>query len=155
MPKNPKPNKCQVHGTSLKIFCFGCDKLICHDCTVKDHKDHDIEFNNVAADNKKKELMDSLKPHREVEDSLSRALEEVSNTEREVEAQGDSVANTIETSFEELHTILETRKQQLLEEAKRRVREKMENVKGQEKNLSIASAEVRSVLDYTEQCVRL
>ena len=42
------------------------------------------------------------------------------------------MANTIETSFEELHTILETRKQQLLEEAKRRVREKIENLKGQE-----------------------
>ena len=155
VPKNPAHSKCQVHGKSLKIYCFDCNKLICRDCTVKDHKDHDIEFNNVAADNKKKELMESLKPLREVEDSLSRALEEVSHTEREVEAQGDSVANTIETSFEELHTILETRKQQLLEEAGRRVREKMEKLKGQEENLSIASAEVRSVIDYTEQCVRL
>ena len=31
----------------------------------------------------------------------------------------------------------------------------MENLKGQEKNLSNASTEVRSVIDYTEQCVRL
>ena len=31
----------------------------------------------------------------------------------------------------------------------------MEKLKGQEENLSIASAEVRSVIDYTEQCVRL
>ena len=153
--KNSTPTKCRVHGKSLKIYCFDCNKLICRDCTIKDHKDHDIEFNNVAADNKKKELMESLKPLREVEDSLSQALEEVSNTEYEVEVQGDTVANTIKTSFEELHTILETRKQQLLEEAKRRVREKMEKLKGQEKNLSIASAEVRSVIDYTEQCVRL
>ena len=155
VPKNQAHSKCEVHGKSLKIYCFDCNKLICRDCTVKDHKDHDIEFNNVAADNKKKELMESLKPLREVEDSLSRALEEVSHTEHEVEAQGDSVANTIETSFEELHTILETRKQQLLEEAGRRVREKMEKLKGQEENLSIASAEVRSIIDYTEQCVRL
>ena len=155
VPKNPAHSKCEVHGELLKIYCFDCNKLICRDCTVKNHRDHDIEFNNVAADNKKKELMESLKPLREVEDSLSRALEEVSHTEHEVEAQGDSVANTIETSFEELHTILETRKQQLLEEAGRRVREKMEKLKGQEENLSIASAEVRSVIDYTEQCVRL
>ena len=155
VPKNPAHSKCKIHGELLKIYCFDCNKLICRDCTVKDHRDHDIEFNNVAADNKKKELMESLKPLREVEDSLSRALEEVSHTEREVEAQGDSVANTIKTSFEELHTILETRKQQLLEEAGRRVREKIEKLKGQEENLSIASAEVRSVIDYTEQCVRL
>ena len=108
VPKNLAPKKCHIHGELLKIFCFDCNKLICRDCTVKDHKDHDIEFNNVAADNKKKELVDSLKPLREVEDSVSRVLEEVCNTEREVEAQGGSVANTIETSFEELHTILET-----------------------------------------------
>ena len=155
VPKNPAHSKCDVHGELLKIYCFDCNKLICRDCTVKVHRDHDIEFNNVAADNKKKELMESLKPLREMEDSLSRALEEVSHTEHEVEAQGDSVANTIETSFEELHTILETHKQQLLEEAGRRVREKMEKLKGQEENLSIASAEVHSVIDYTEQCVRL
>ena len=155
VPKNPAHSKCQVHGKSLKIYCFDCKKLICRDCTVKDHKDHDIEFNNVAADNKKKELMESLKPLREVEDSLSRVQEEVSHTEREVEAQGDSVANTIETSFEELHTILETCKQRLLEEAGRRVRVKVEKLKRQEENLSIASAEIRSVINYTEQCVRL
>ena len=155
VPKNQAHSKCEIHSELLKIYCFDCNKLICRDCTVKDHKDHDIEFNNVAADNKKKELMESLKPLREVEDSLSRALEKVSHSEREVEAQGDSVANTIVTSFEELRTILETRKQQLLEEAGRRVREKMEKLKGQEENLSIASAEVRSLIDYTEQCVRL
>ena len=130
-PKNLTPSKCEVHRELLKIFCFDCNKLICRDCTVKDHSDHNIEFNNVAADNKKKELMESLKPLREVEDSLSRALKEVSNTECEVETQGDYVANIIETSFEELHTILETCKQQLLEEAGRRVREKMEKLKGQ------------------------
>ena len=155
VPKDPTHRLCKVHSKSLKIFCFDCNKLICRDCTVKDHRDHNIEFNNVAADNKKKALMESLKPLREVEDSLSQALEEVCNTEREVEAQGDSMANTIETSFEEFHTILETRKQQLQVEAKKKVREKMKNLKGQEKNLSIASAEVRSVIDYTEQCVRL
>ena len=148
VPKNPE-HTCQDHGKSLKIYCFSCNKLICHNCTIEDHNDQDIEFNNVAADNKKKELMESLKPLREVEDSLSRALEELS--------QGDSVANTIETSFEELHTILETCKQQLLEEAGRRVREKIEKLKGQEESLSIASAVVCSVIDYTclwPVCVR-
>ena len=155
VPKNPAPNKCHIHGELLKIFCFDCNELICRDCTVKDHKDHDIEFNNVAADNKKKELMESLKYLRDMEKSLTRALEKVCNTEHEVEAQGESVANTIETYFEELRTILETRKQQLLEEAKRKVREKIENLKGQEKNLSIAITEVRSVIDYTEQYVWL
>ena len=81
-PKNPAPKKCHIHGELLKIFCFDCNKLICRDCTVKDHKNHDIEFNNVAADNKKKELMESLKPLRDMKGTLTRAIEKVCNTER-------------------------------------------------------------------------
>ena len=33
--------KCLVHGEPLIIYCFDCDSLICHLCTVKDHRDHD------------------------------------------------------------------------------------------------------------------
>ena len=154
VPKNRVCSKCKVHRKSLKIYCFNCNKLICRRCTLKDHKDHDIEFSDVAADNKKKELMESLKPLREVQNSLSRALEEVRVTECKIEAQGDSVTNTIETSFVDLHKILETRKKQLLKEANMRVKEKKINLKGQKENLSIASAEVSRVIAYVEQCER-
>ena len=49
---------------------------------------------------------------------------------------------------------MERHKQQLLEEAGREVNNKMESFKKQEENVSIASAEIRSIIDYTEQCVR-
>ena len=154
IPKGPPFRKCQAHGESLKIFCFDCNKLICGDCTVKDHKLHNIEFVKIASDIKKKELLESLKPLREVEDSLSQALKEVSDTEREVEAQGYSLAHTIETSFKKLYKILETRKQEILEESRNKIEKKLEHLKGQEKNFSIASLEICSIIDYTEQCVR-
>ena len=154
VPKCPPFRKCQAHGESLKIFCFDCNKLICGDCIVKDHKLHNLEFVKVASDTKKKELMESLKPLREVDDSLSQALKEVRDTEREVEAQGDALALTIETSFKKLYKILETRKQEILEDSRNRIEKKLENLKGQERNMSIASLEICSIIDYTEQCVR-
>ena len=88
VPKIPQPKKCTIHGEPMKIFCFDCSKVICRDCTVIDHKDHNIQFNNVAAEDKKKELIENLKPLREVADSLSRAFITVDNTENEVEVQG-------------------------------------------------------------------
>ena len=42
LTKGPPAMKCQVHTKSLKIFCFDCNLLICRDCTVKDHRDHDL-----------------------------------------------------------------------------------------------------------------
>ena len=98
--------------------------------------------------------MDSLKPLREMEGRLSGAVEEIKRAQLQLEAQAVSVANNINTSFEELHTILERRKQQLLEEARREVNSKITSFKRQEDKMSIASAEVCSIIVYTEQCVR-
>ena len=110
LPKYPPLNKFQLHGESLEIFCFDCDKSICGHCIVKDHRDHNVEFHSVIAEKKKKELMINLMPIRKIKDSLAHALEKVQIAERGVQAQGDSVTNTIETSLKELHTILETHK---------------------------------------------
>ena len=155
LPAKSSPAKeCGRHKKSLDIFCLDCNELICRDCTIKDHRDHDFEFNHIEAVNKKKELMDSLEPLREMEGRLCSAVEEIKRAQLQLEAQAVSVANNINTSFEELHVILERRKQQLLEEARREVNSKITSFKRQEENMSIASGEVRSIIDYTEQCVR-
>ena len=80
------------------------------------------EFNHIVATSKKNELIDSLKPLREVAASLSRTVEEIQTTKHELETQRDSVANIIKMSFEELLRIIERHKQQMLKEAKRKVR---------------------------------
>ena len=154
LTQNPPAKKCQLHDELLKIFCFDCNRLICLACTVKDHRDHDFEFNHVAATKKRNELIESLKPLREMASSLCLAVENIQTMEHLLAAQGQSVANKIETSFEEFHTIIERRKEQLLEEARRKVSEKMENLQGQKKNMSISGAEVQSIVDYTQQCVK-
>ena len=151
--KEPSPAKCLVHQELLKVYCFDCDLLICRDCTVKDHRDHNFEFTAVAAPTTKEDLMKELEPLRKVVGSLSLAVEEVRMTKQEIEVQGDSVTNTIHGSFNELFQIMERRKQEMLEEAGRLVREKVDKLTVQEKNLSLAVAEVQSVVDYTERCV--
>ena len=49
-------------------------------CVISNHKDHDFEFNHVAAINKRKELMESLKPLREVAATLSLAVADIQTT---------------------------------------------------------------------------
>ncbi len=155
LPKHPEPKKCSVHKKKLKIFCFDCNKLICRDCTVKDHRDHNIEFNNVAAEDKKKQLLEMLKPLKEVKESLSQSIKNVNKVESEIQAQQKEVTHKIETSFDDLHKILELRKKQLLGEVNRNTEDKIENLNTQKEKLSIACAAVHSVIDYTEQSAKL
>ena len=144
------------------MYCFDCGSLICSHCLVKDHKGHESEFNKEAAPDERKKLMGKLKPLKGLKVSLTYAVVEVQTTRCEVEvqttrceveAQGLSVAKDIRTSFLELQKILDDRKRELLEEAARRVQEKVDRLSLQEESLSLACAEVQSVLDHIEQCV--
>ena len=152
--KEPPTKKCLDHDEPLNIYCYDCCTLICRDCTVKDHKEHNFEFCKKAAPTTKTKLLEEVQCLKEQSVNFSHAVKEIQTIKNELEVQGDSVANTVQTSFKEFRDILDKREKELLNDCGRVVREKVEKLSLQEKNLSLASAEVQSVVDYTEQCVR-
>ena len=147
------PVKCKIHKKSLELYCFDCDRVICRDCTVKDHRDHNFEFCTVAAPETKEELTKMLECLRELSKNMSLAMEVVKTTKQEVETQGSSVERTIQTSFEEIFEMMKKHKQDMLEGARKLIQEKMNKLSVQEKNLSLASSKVISVVDYAERFV--
>ena len=146
--KEPPTKKCRVHEEPHVVYCFDCDNLICHLCSAKDHN---FEFSKIAAPDTKKNLLEKMGSLKQVTDNLSSAIEDIQTNKQEVEAQGDSVTNTIQTSFNELQQILEKRKNELLHEASMKVQEKIDRLSEQEKNLSLANVEVQSIIDYSER----
>ena len=149
--KEPPTKKCDLHEEPLTVFCFDCSSLICRDCTVKIHKDHSFEFSKVAAPSIKKNLLDDLASLEDVAATLCSGLKDIHTAKQEIEDQGSAVVNIINNSFAELQQILDDRKQQLLQEATGIVREKVEKLSVQEKNLSLAKAEVQSIVESTER----
>ena len=158
MKELPVAENCHLHEEPLIVYCFDCSSLISLDCTATDHRDHKFELCKIAAPKTKKKLLEKLEPLRKVEATLSHALKEVHTTLHEVEAQGHSLADTIESYYEDLRKeltgVMEESKQELLEETSSRVQEKMDRLSLQEKSLSLSSAQIKSILDRTEECVR-
>ena len=144
----PPPPKCPIHDELVKIFCFDCNRLICRDCIVIDHANHKYDFVKVAAPETKKQLAEHLK---EVQANLCKATEVVQVTKSEIVAQGKSVAENIEQSFQELHEILEQHKNRLLMEATKTVEEKASQLSTQQKGLNTSSAVIQSLVDFVEQ----
>ena len=101
----------------------------------------------------KKNLIEHLEPLKDVKVNLLHAVEEVKISKNDLEAQGASLANDINSLFDELQKIIESRRQELLKEAALKVTKKFECLSGQEKSLSTSCAVVQSVIEYTEQCV--
>lgn len=145
---------CKLHEEPFKIYCFDCSSLICRDCTMYDHKDHKHNFVKEVGPKIKEKSLQRLDSLREIEQSLSQAIEKVQSVKTDVEGEGRAIAKEIEDSFAQLHKILEDRKHVLLNEAVAIVAEKLENLSSQEKSLSNSCTDVRSVIDYTNQCVQ-
>lgn len=49
-----KPTFCSKHkGETLKLFCSTCQKTICRDCTIVDHREHKYDFVTEVAEKEK------------------------------------------------------------------------------------------------------
>ena len=149
--KKPPPPTCKDHDEQMKIYCFNCNRLICRDCIVIEHKEHKYDFVKKAAPKAKEKLVKNLAPLQEIQASLHDATENVKSTKSTVEVQGASVATMIKRSFVELHEIIEQRKQELLEKAASVTKGKLDRLSVQEKGFEMASGTIQSLVDFVEQ----
>ena len=149
--KKPPPPTCKVHEEEMKIYCFDCDRLICRDCTMIDHKEHKYDFVKTTAPKTLEKLVENLAPLKEIQLSLSGAAKTVKSTKSDIEAQGASAATSIQQSFDEIHEIIEQRKRQLLERAASVTKGKVDRLSVQEKGFEMASATIQSLVNFVEQ----
>ena len=145
------PPKCEVHEEAKKLYCFDCSQLICRDCIVIDHAGHKYEFVKKAAPETKKKLNECLTPLKKLGSSLQQAVEKVRDAKTAVKANGQSITEEANLLFQELHKIIENRKEQLLNESAETVQQKMKNLSVQEKGISISLGTVQSLVDFVER----
>ena len=147
----PSPPTCAVHDEQMKIYCFDCNRLICRDCTMIDHKEHEYDFVKTTASKTKEKLIENLTPLKEIQVSLCGATENVRSTKSDVKTQGESVATTIERSFDKVHEIIEQRKRHFMEKASSIMKGKLDRLSIQEKGFEMASGMIQSLVDFVEQ----
>ena len=144
---------CEEHDEQVKVYCFDCNCLICLYCTMQNHNGHNHKFVKKAAPVIKKELLEQLGTLKEIKASFLHAVGEIKSTKSEVKVQVNSVTEHIKTSFNELRQILANRERELLKETTAKEAQKLEKLSAQEKKLSISSAVIQSVIEYTKQCL--
>ena len=149
--ENPPPPKCEDHEEPKKIFCFDCDKLICRDCVVFDHRDHKSEFVKKAAPAIHKKLTEHLSPLKNLLPDLSTAVNQVKGTKQKIQAQKELTERQVNAKFQELHDILDRCKVRVLRESSDLVDSKMEKLTVQEKGLDLSLGTARSLIDFVER----
>ena len=149
-PEAP-PTKCKAHDEVVKLYCYTCSQLICRDCVIDDHADHDREFVKKAAPRCREKLRESAAPLRQATAEITAAAADVQAAKREVAENLASVSKTIHQSMDEMIATLQQRKQQLLAKASELAEEKLGALDAQEKSLNMSLAEARSLVDVVER----
>ncbi len=113
-PSLKKPtNMCPRHKASeRKLYCE-CGEVICFQC-LKDHPGHKYDLVSEVADKHREELKYILNPLENKVIRMERALTLLGARSTEVSAQRDKIELEIHTLIEDLHQILNTRKESLM-----------------------------------------
>ena len=144
------PRKCPEHDEPLKVFCFTCNRLICRDCIVDGHTDHDHKFVRKAAPECRDKLMASLAPLQRGNAEILSAVETVAEREKEILENQSSVEDVIGRSIDELIEALKQRKRQLFLKANVLTEERLSAVRAQQKGLALSLAEAQSMVEFVE-----
>ena len=142
--------KCEEHGGKMKLYCHDCHQLICRDCIVKDHKEHEYDFVNKAAVQCRASLKESVTPLRKIQVSLNQAVVETEKATSAVSQSGADIAAAIDRKFDELIASVQKRREELHCEAREKLEANQKSLTAQRKNIQQATAEVQSMIEFVD-----
>ena len=149
-PKKAVPH-CPKHSeNSLKIYCDTCSTLICMDCTIRLHKDHNYDLVADVLTKHKEELVSSLKPIKEKLDSVQRALKDFDTRAKAIHNQKATIEASIHKEIDKQHRMLDQRRAELVGELEMLTQQKLKDLAAQRDQVEITQVKLTSCLEYAE-----
>ena len=98
--------KCPSHDKPLEVFCETCKELICQDCTVRIHRDHDYDVDSDYYPRYCQKLETSLKSVSDKVTAVINVLTALADRENEIKEQGEVTKEEIHIMVEEMNAAL-------------------------------------------------
>ncbi|XP_007894049.1 tripartite motif-containing protein 45 [Callorhinchus milii] len=146
-----KPVLCPFHpAEELRLFCETCDRLVCRDCCMVEHRDHRCDFiANVI--NKHgdfiRELLKQTQPHVR---QLQETLRDIGRAKLQVRERTKVIAEEIKTFTEYYIKALEAHQGRLLKELEELKIHKENSLHLQQIQLEQMFSDVKTGVDFTE-----
>ena len=149
-PKKAVP-RCPKHlNKKLKIYCETCLELICNDCTIRRHKDHNYDLVGEVFTKHKEEIVSGLKPVKEKLDKIEQALQAFDTRAKEINEQRVTVEANIHKEFEQQQRLLDQQRIELVGELDSHTQQKLKSLAAQRDQVEIAQVKLTSCLEYAE-----
>ena len=149
-----KVEMCPTHPTKpLELYCKCEEVLICRDCIIKKHKDHDYDVISDVVESEKKILRDALPGIQQLVDEVEYAVTTVKGRRKNVKSKEEESLHKLDNAFIALHAALDKRKQELREKVTQVSKEKDKGLQVQEDELCFLLSQLKSCHSFIEDKV--
>ena len=152
-PKKVTP-RCPKHDENLKLYCDTCGELICHNCTVQIHKDHNYCVISDTFESYKEEILASLGPVEKQLETTNKALTNLDSRCHEIKEQRVNMEANIQTKIQKLRKALDDCEARLVAQLEGQTQQKLKNVSAQREEIEILQTQRNSCLHFVTESIR-
>ena len=115
--RNVREYKCSQHPKELlQVYCVNCEVVICRDCALYSHQNHQFKPAENVAGEIKERLSSSCASLKEKSKIFQSHTETIAKVEQHITTYPDQLKTSIASTFDDLIRALHQRKQTLLNE---------------------------------------
>ena len=138
-------------GEELKLYCKTCQEVICRDCTIVTHKQHDYTFIKAVKEELVKEMSDLVEVVRGKEELFVGHRGYLEQVRYQSQENIDSCKRRVEEFFEGWKRRLEDRKQELLQQLGQDFGEVSKRLGGENDAVELMIAQIQSAIGFTRR----
>ena len=155
VPPTKKVTYCSKHPTKESdLYCETCEELICRDCIVRVHRDHQYDLITGAYPKHKIVITDHLQPVKQQLGVVNEAIETLDTRRQQISDQRTVIEANIHKTIRRLQEVLEERKTELIGQLDQLTQQKMKSLAAQRDEFELVQTRLSSCLDFVSESLR-
>ena len=159
VPPDQKIMQCSKHpAKELDLYCETCKEVICRDCILKVHRDHQYDLATDAFPQQKNVLIGCVEPAEQQLVSVNKALEDLDTLRGEITSQRQALETKIRSRIgvihEALKEALKAREEELISQLDQMTGQKLKNLASQQDQLEMVATRLKSCCGFLQESLR-
>ena len=155
VPPTRKVTYCSKHpAKESDLYCKTCEELICRDCIVRVHRDHQYDLITDAYPKHKNVITDHLQPVKQQLGVVNEAIESLDTRRQQISDQRMAIEANIHKTIRRLQEALEERKTELIGQLDQLIQQKMKSLAAQRDEFELVQTRLSSCLDFVNESLR-
>ena len=144
MTSSPDQRQCSSHRKPLEVYCDTCDELICHFCTIKQHRGHECDAITDAFPRHQQQIVEGIQQVEEKLSAMTTAVQAVETQKGGFLEQVGAVRREIEATVQQLNQQLTRELDQVTDNF----------ISARKKEADNVIAQLKSCKDFVEEELR-